>query len=98
MTENTNMSEVIEEIKGATEEDLKKFIEGWYEKTRTDGMKLGAQLIAFSIFSKMQKHLGKGGKPSLRDYERFTSDVRKIISVQMAESEVDNVTEEVAND
>ena len=96
MTEQ-NMSEVVEEIRNATEEDLRGVIEGWYEETRTDGMRLGAKYIALSIFGAMQKHLGKGGKPSLRDYERFTTDVRKIIAVQITEPAAET-TEETTND
>ena len=92
-----NISEVVEEIRNVTEEDLREVIEGWYETTRTDGMKLGAKYIALSIFGAMQKHLNKNGKPSLRDYERFTDDVRKIITVQITDSS-NKVTEEVTND
>lgn len=92
-----NMTEVIEEIRNATEEELRGVIENWYEVTRTDGMKLGAKYIALSIFGAMQKHLGKGGKPSLRDYERFTADVRKIITVQITEP-TNETTEEKIDD
>lgn len=92
-----NVSEVVEEIRNATEEDLREVIESWYEATRIDGMKLGAKYIALSIFGAMQKHLNKNGKPSLRDYERFTADVRKIITVQITESP-NEVVEEASND
>ena len=92
-----NVSEVVEEIRNATEEDLREVIEGWYETTHADGMKLGAKYIALSIFGAMKKHLDKSGKLSLRDYERFTADVRKIIAVQITESP-NEVTEEATND
>ena len=43
MAEENNMFEVISELKNATEEDIKETIEKWFEKTRTDGMRIGAQ-------------------------------------------------------
>ena len=98
MADKVNMSEVIKEIKGASEEELRTIIEGWYEKTHTDGMKLGAKYISLGIFGAMKKHLGKGGKPTLRDHERLTADIRKIISVQMTESEDEDVAEDVVDD
>ena len=95
MTENTNMSEVIEEIKGASEEELKKVIKVWLERTRTDGLKIGARFIAAAVMGKIQKHLDKPGKISLRDYERCIADIKKMLVVQLTEQ---NDSEEVAND
>ena len=43
MTEETNIKEVIEEIKTSDEETLRQTIEKWYNTTRTDGLKLGAK-------------------------------------------------------
>ena len=103
MTEEVNMSEVVDEIKNANEEELRKIIEGWYERTRTDGMRIGAKYIAAGIFGAIQANLNKQ-KPSLRDYERCIKDIRKIIAVQLtrqndsAETVTEEVTEEVAND
>lgn len=99
MTDNTNMSEVVEEIKGASEEELREFIEGWYEKTRTDGIKIGARFIAAAVMGKMQKHLDKPGKPSLRDYERCIADVKKILLVQLTQqNDLKETAEEVTDD
>lgn len=103
VTEEVNMSEVVDEIKNANEEELRKFIEGWYERTRTDGMRIGAKYIAAGIFGAIQVNLNKQ-RPSLRDYERCIKDIRKIIAVQLTrqnDSEktvTEEVTEEVAND
>ena len=94
MTEQ-NMPEVIKEIKNASEEDIKKVIEDWFERTRTDGMKIGAQFIAAAIMGKIQKHLDKPGKASLRDYERCFVDIKKILTVQLTEQ---NDLEETIND
>lgn len=100
MAENTNMTEVVSEIKNATEEELKGVIEQWFENTRTDGLKLGAKYMAAGVFGAIQKHLSKA-KPSLRDYERCIKDIRKLIAVQLTkqnDSEANEVTEEATND
>lgn len=83
MAEETNMKEVVEELKGASEDEIKQVVEGWFERTRTDGMKLGAQFIAAAIYGIIQKHIIKKDKASLRDYKRMTDEIMKIISVQI---------------
>lgn len=101
MEENKKISEAISEIKNADEENLKKIIEGWLERTRTDGMKIGAQFIAAAVMGKIQKHLDKPGKTSLRDYERCIADIKRILSVQLTEqndSKENNTSGEVAHD
>lgn len=100
MAEENNMSEVISEIKNATEEDIKKVVENWFEKTRTDGMRLGARFIAAGCWGAIQKNLSKPS-PSLRDYKRCIEDIRKIIAVQLTkqnDSEEVKVVEENVND
>jgi hypothetical protein len=97
MAEENNMSEVISEIKSATEEDIKNVVEKWFERTRTDGMKLGAKMISVVIFDSMKKNLSKA-KPSLRDYERCFKDIQKIISVQLAKQNDSEEVEENADD
>ena len=103
MAEEVKMSEVIDEIRNATEEEITEVIEDWFRKTRTDGMKLGAQFIAAGCFGAIQANLNKA-KPSLRDYERCIKDIRKIIAVQLTkkdkteEVDTNEVVEEVAND
>lgn len=101
MAEEINMSEVVDEVKGASEEELRKLIENWFERTRTDGMKIGAQFISAAVMGKIQKHLSKPGKTSLRDYERCIADIKKILVVQLTkqnDSEAKETTEEIAND
>ena len=83
MDEQNTTKEVIEEIKSATEEELRSTIEKWYEQTRTAGMRIGATYMAAAVVGTMDKHLKKGAKPSLRDYERCFKDVYKIVSVQL---------------
>ena len=104
MVEETNMKEVVEEIKGATEEELREVIEKWFESTRTQGLKMGAQYISAAIFGVIQKHVKKAS-PSLRDYKRMTDEIINIISVQLTtqqndseETEVNETVEEVNND
>lgn len=83
MDKETNMTDVITEVKNASEEELKEVIEKWFEQTRTQGMKMGAQYISAAIFSVIQRHTRKAAKVSLRDYERMTNDIMKIIAVQL---------------
>lgn len=82
MEQENNMKEIASELKNASEEEITEVIKKWFEQTRTDGMKLGAQFISAGIFGAMQKHLNKPS-PSLRDYERCIKDLRKIIAVQL---------------
>lgn len=99
MEEETNMKDIVQEIKEASEEDLKKVIEQWFESTRTAGMKIGAQYISAGIFGVIQKHIKKKAKPSLRDYQRCMDEIIKIISVQLTQQNDSNkVVEEVVND
>lgn len=102
MNEEVKVSEVIDEIKTADEDTLRETIEKWYERTRTDGLKIGAKYMCSAIYGVIQKHLKKAS-PSLRDYKRMTDEIIKIISVQITtqndSEEVNNETvEEVAND
>ena len=93
-----NIKEVIEEIQGADEETLRSTIEKWFESTRTSGIKIGAQYMSAAIFGVIQKHIKKktGAKPSLRDYQRCTDEIIKIISVQLNTQQ--NDLEENEND
>lgn len=85
MAEETNIKKAVEEIKNANEEELRKVIEGWYERTRTDGLKLGAKMISVVVFDIIKKHTKKAAKVSLNDYKRMTADIIKVISVQLTE-------------
>ena len=95
MAEETNMNKVVEEIKGATEDELREVIEKWFESTRTQGLKIGAQFISAAVFGAIKKHLNKGSKPSLRDHQRCVDEIIKIISVQLTQQ---NDLEENEND
>lgn len=101
--EETNIKEAVEEIKGASEDELQKVIERWFESTRTQGLKIGAKFISAAIFGVIEKHIKKktGAKASLRDYQRMTDEIIKIISVQLKTEQNDSeeyVTEENEND
>jgi predicted Fe-Mo cluster-binding NifX family protein len=102
--EETNIKEVVEEIKNAGEDELKKVIEDWFSSTRTAGMKIGAQYISAGIYGIIKKHLGKKAKSSLNDYRRMTDEIVKLISVQLVKEETiqndleennDGTTEEI---
>lgn len=104
MSEETNVKEAIEEIKNADEEQLRKVIENWFERTRTQGLKIGAQFISAAIYGVIQKHIIKKEKASLRDYKRAMDEIIKIISVQLTQQNdsdevaTSEVTEEATND
>ena len=79
----TNIQEAVKEIKESNEESLQKVIEDWFERTRNQSIKIGAQYISAAIFGVIQKNIVKKAKPSLRDYKRMTEEIIKIISVQL---------------
>ena len=85
MNEEVKISEATKEIQNASEEELRSVVENWYERTRTDGMKLGARFISAAIYGAFQKHIVKKEKASLRDYKRMTDEIIKIISVQLTQ-------------
>ena len=85
--QNKVISEAVAELKGTDEAKLKEVIEKWFEQTRTDGLKVGAQFISAAVAGAIQKHLKKGKDASLRDYKRMTEDIWKIVSVQLKQSE-----------
>ena len=100
MNEEVKVSEVMDEIKNADDDTLKETIKKWYERTRTDGLKIGAKYMSTAIYSIIQKHIKKAS-PSLRDYKRMTDEILKIISVQFTEqndSVETEVMEETTND
>ena len=84
-----NIKEAVKEIKESNEESLHKVIEDWFERTRTSGMKIGAQYISAAIFGVIQKNIVKKAKPSLRDYKRMTEEIIKIISVQLKQQDTE---------
>lgn len=96
-----NIKEAVKEIKESNEESLQKVIEDWFERTRNQSIKIGAQYISAAIFGVIQKNIVKKAKPSLRDYKRMTEEIIKIISVQLTQqndSETDTIKENDANE
>lgn len=103
MEENTNVNQAIEEIKGADEEQLKKIIEQWFNKTRMDGLKVGAQMMSVVISDAINKNLKNGMSSSLRDFQRAIKSVGEIISVQLKQQQTQQndlveATEEATDD
>ena len=93
----TNIQEVVKEIKESDEESLQKVIEDWFERTRNQSIKIGAQYISAAIFSVIQKNIVKREKASLRDYKRMTEEIIKIVSVQLTQQN-DSETEKENTD
>ena len=85
MDEELKISEAVKEVKNASEEELRKVIESWYERTRIDGLRLGAQMVSAAVYGKIEKHLKKQSKASLRDYQRCVDDILKLVSVQLTQ-------------
>ena len=98
MAEETNIKEAVKEIKESNEESLQKVIEDWFEKTRNQSIKIGAQYISAAIFGVIQKNIVKKAKPSLRDYKRMTEEIIKIISVQLKQQNDSETEKENTND
>jgi anti-anti-sigma regulatory factor len=98
MEENTKMSEVVSEIKGASEEELRDVIEKWFESTRTQGMHIGAQFISAAVYGAIEKNLKKGSQSSLRDYQRAVKRVIEIVSMKLKQQETQQNDSEEVND
>ena len=90
MEEKANVSNAIEEIKNASEDDLKEVIENWFESTRTAGMKIGASYISAAVYGAIKSNLKNGSKSSLRDYQRAIKRVVEIVSVQLTTQQNDS--------
>ena len=93
-----NIKEAVKEIKENDEESLQKVIEDWFERTRNQSIKIGAQYISAAIFGVIQKNIVKKAKPSLRDYKRMTEEIIKIISVQLTQQNDSETEKENTND
>lgn len=87
MEEITNMSEVVSEVKNATEDEPKAVIGKWFDKTRTDGMHLGAYYVSAGVYSAIKKNLKNGVNSSLRDYQRAIKKIMEIVYVQLKETQ-----------
>ena len=94
----TNIQEAVKEIKESNEESLQKVIEDWFERTRNQSIKIGAQYISAAVFGVIQKNIVKKAKPSLRDYKRMTEEIIKIISVQLKQENDSEAEKENTND
>lgn len=100
MNEEIKMSEVVNEVKNASEEELREVVEKLFEKTRTDGIKLGAYMISAAVYDAISKNLTKGMNSSLRDFQRAIKRTLEIVSVQLKQETVQNDlnTEEATDD
>lgn len=97
--EETKMSDVVSEIKNSSEDELREVIEKWFESTRTQGMRIGAQFISAAVYGAIEKNLKKGSQSSLRDYQRAIKRIIEIVSVQLKQQEtVQNDSEEIVEE
>lgn len=81
------ISKAMNEIKNASEDELKKIIEQHFDAVRTQGMKIGAQFIAAAVMGAIEKNLKNGMNSSHRDFERAIKRVVEIVSVQLNQQE-----------
>lgn len=103
MTEETKISEAVNELKAASEEELKKVIEKWLDSTRMDGLRLGAYMISAAVADAIEKNLKNGMNSSHRDFERAIKRVIEIVSVQLKQqktqqNDLKEASEENVND
>jgi hypothetical protein len=98
--EENKMSEVISEVKNATEDELKEVIVKHFDAVRTQGMKIGASYVAVAVYDAINKNLKNGSKSSLRDYQRAINRVLEIVSVQLVtqQNDSEDSVEEDVND
>lgn len=88
--QNKMIKQAVEELKGADEAELEKVIKQWFERTRTDGLKIGAKYMSAAVAGVIEKHLKKTTKPSLRDYQRCVNEIIQIVSVQLKQNTEQN--------
>jgi hypothetical protein len=104
MDMENNIDVFIEQIENNKDDELRKCIEEWFEKTRNQSMRLGATYIAAAVYGAIEKNLKNGMNSSLRDFQRAIKRVVEIISVQLNQEETqqndlsEDTSEEVAND
>jgi hypothetical protein len=92
------VSNAVEEVKNASEEDLKKVIEQHFEQVRTQGMHIGAQFLSAAVYSAIEKNLKNGKNSSLRDYQRAIKRVVEIVSIHLKTQQNDLETDEPAQE
>ena len=97
MAEEIKISKAVDEVRNASEEELRNVIEKWFEETRTVGMRIGAQFISAAVYGAIEKHLKNGTNSSLRDYQRAIKRIAEIVSVQLTQQN-DYKTEEGSED
>ena len=98
MVDEVKIAEVAKEIREAKEEELRQVIEEWLERTRTQGMKLGAQMMAIGVNAIINKHFNKPGKSSFNDYKRCMKDITNFLAVQLKQNETEQNNSVVGED
>lgn len=89
MEDNAKVTEAVSELKNADEDSLKAVIEKWFETTRTQGLKIGANMICGAIANVIAVQVKSKPNPSKRDYERAIKEITRIISVPLKNSETE---------
>jgi hypothetical protein len=87
MAEEIKISEVTDEVKNDSEDELKEVVEKWFESTHMDGVRHGAYMISAAVFDAINKNLKSGMNSSHRDFKRAIERVVEIVSVQLKQQE-----------
>lgn len=93
-----NIYDFVEQIQNSKDDELKKCIEEWFEKTKTQSMQLGATYISAAVFDAINKNLKNGMNSSHRDFERAIKRVVEIVSVQLKRQETQQNDSEEATE
>lgn len=89
MEDNAKVTEAVSELKNADEENLRSVIEKWFESTRTQGLKIGANMICAAVANVIATQVKNKPNPSKRDYERAIKEIVRIISVPLKNSKTE---------
>jgi hypothetical protein len=98
MAEEIKMSEVTDEVKNDSEDELKEVVEKWFESTHMDGVRHGAYMISAAVFDAINKNLKSGMNSSHRDFKRAIERVLEIVSVQLKKKETQQNDSEEATE
>lgn len=97
MEENKNLNEEITTVTEETEQDklIREAAEKMATQIRNEALIQGAKMVCNVIVDIMNKHLGKVGKKSLRDYERMTKEIYGFVSVALRNNASETNNDEV---
>lgn len=94
MDEKSIVTQAVEEVNGASEEELEALITQHFEQVRMQGARIGASYISAAVYGAIEKNLKNGLNSSLRDFKRMTEAILKIVSVQLQNTQQNDSVEQ----